>query len=247
MLTHARPSRSRACQRKPSRSGSNDWCPSQSIHLPPGARQIEPRTRNGLAGITTGWVGGSRDRCPSSQRAGRRVGDRSSRSFSNGAARAVRVDPPARHWCPDHRRRIGFWPPWCAHRRCDGPAWIRGHRSAGAGLTAASYNRMVVPMQVMPSADVSTACFGALADATRRDIVRRAIAGEEGVAELAGALPDELRGRAEARCDPRAGGAGHEAAHRAPQGRPDRTSTGFTSPGACSTSTRSCGAAESTA
>lgn len=28
--------------------------------------------------------------------------------------------------------------------------------------------------------------FGALADATRRDIVRRAIAGEEGVAELAG-------------------------------------------------------------
>jgi DNA-binding transcriptional ArsR family regulator len=28
--------------------------------------------------------------------------------------------------------------------------------------------------------------FGALADATRRDIVRRAMAGEEGVAELAG-------------------------------------------------------------
>ena len=31
--------------------------------------------------------------------------------------------------------------------------------------------------------------FGALADATRRDIVRRAIAGEEGVAELAGRFP----------------------------------------------------------
>jgi DNA-binding transcriptional ArsR family regulator len=31
--------------------------------------------------------------------------------------------------------------------------------------------------------------FGALADATRRDIVRRAIAGEEGVAELADHYP----------------------------------------------------------
>jgi DNA-binding transcriptional ArsR family regulator len=31
--------------------------------------------------------------------------------------------------------------------------------------------------------------FGALADATRRDIVRRAIAGEEGVAQLAGHYP----------------------------------------------------------
>ena len=31
--------------------------------------------------------------------------------------------------------------------------------------------------------------FGALADATRRDIVRRAIDGEEGVAELAGYYP----------------------------------------------------------
>ena len=31
--------------------------------------------------------------------------------------------------------------------------------------------------------------FGALADATRRDIVRRAIEGEEGVAELAGHYP----------------------------------------------------------
>src|SRR5215217_6272493 len=31
--------------------------------------------------------------------------------------------------------------------------------------------------------------YGALADATRRDIVRRAIGGEEGVAELAGHYP----------------------------------------------------------
>ena len=31
--------------------------------------------------------------------------------------------------------------------------------------------------------------FGALADATRRDILRRAIGGEEGVAELAGHYP----------------------------------------------------------
>ena len=31
--------------------------------------------------------------------------------------------------------------------------------------------------------------FGALADATRRDIVRRAIAGQEGVAEIAGHYP----------------------------------------------------------
>jgi DNA-binding transcriptional ArsR family regulator len=31
--------------------------------------------------------------------------------------------------------------------------------------------------------------FGALADATRRDIVRRALTGEEGVAELAGHYP----------------------------------------------------------
>ena len=38
-------------------------------------------------------------------------------------------------------------------------------------------------MQLLPNYD---AMFGALADATRRDIVRRAIDGAEGVAELAG-------------------------------------------------------------
>ena len=41
-------------------------------------------------------------------------------------------------------------------------------------------------MQLLPKYD---AMFGALADATRRDIVRRAIDGAEGVAELAGHYP----------------------------------------------------------
>ena len=42
---------------------------------------------------------------------------------------------------------------------------------------------MVVSMQIAPP-DFDR-LFGALADATRRDIVRRAIGGQEGVAELA--------------------------------------------------------------
>ena len=41
-------------------------------------------------------------------------------------------------------------------------------------------------MQLLPKYD---AMFGALADATRRDIVRRAIDAQEGVAELAGHYP----------------------------------------------------------
>jgi DNA-binding transcriptional ArsR family regulator len=45
---------------------------------------------------------------------------------------------------------------------------------------------MVVFMQTGMDTD---RIFGALADATRRDIVRRAIAGEEGVAELASHYP----------------------------------------------------------
>src|SRR6185503_14816731 len=36
------------------------------------------------------------------------------------------------------------------------------------------------------------------------------------------ALPDELRGRPEARRDPRAGGADHQGSDRAPQGRPSQ-------------------------
>src|SRR5688500_11931827 len=45
---------------------------------------------------------------------------------------------------------------------------------------------MVVSMQTTPDFD---RVFRALADSTRRDIVRRAIAGEEGVAELAAHYP----------------------------------------------------------
>jgi DNA-binding transcriptional ArsR family regulator len=46
---------------------------------------------------------------------------------------------------------------------------------------------MVVSVQIAPP-DFDR-MFGALADRTRRDIVRRAIDGEEGVAELAGHYP----------------------------------------------------------
>jgi DNA-binding transcriptional ArsR family regulator len=46
---------------------------------------------------------------------------------------------------------------------------------------------MVVSMQIAPP-DFDR-MFGALADRTRRDIVRRAIDGNEGVAELAGHFP----------------------------------------------------------
>jgi DNA-binding transcriptional ArsR family regulator len=45
---------------------------------------------------------------------------------------------------------------------------------------------MVVSMQIVPDHD---RIFGALGDATRRDIVRRAIEGQEGVAELAEHYP----------------------------------------------------------
>ena len=41
-------------------------------------------------------------------------------------------------------------------------------------------------MQLLPNYD---AMFGALADATRRDIVRRAIDGQEGIAEVASHYP----------------------------------------------------------
>jgi DNA-binding transcriptional ArsR family regulator len=48
------------------------------------------------------------------------------------------------------------------------------------------YNRMVVSMQPVLDHD---RIFGAMGDATRRDILRRAIDGEEGVAELASHYP----------------------------------------------------------
>ena len=54
-------------------------------------------------------------------------------------------------------------------------------------MTSVTYNRLVVGMQVAPPNFDSL--FSALADATRRDIVRRAIDGTEGVAELSSHYP----------------------------------------------------------
>ncbi len=53
-------------------------------------------------------------------------------------------------------------------------------------LTPLTYNHMVVSMQAASQPDL---IFAALADATRRDIVLRALSGTEGVAELAGHYP----------------------------------------------------------
>ena len=53
-------------------------------------------------------------------------------------------------------------------------------------LTPMTYNRMVVCMQTAFDPDL---VFAALADATRRDIVLRALGGREGVAELASHYP----------------------------------------------------------
>ena len=55
--------------------------------------------------------------------------------------------------------------------------------SDGTRLTTHGYNHTVVSMQVAPP-DFDR-MFGALADRTRRDIVRRAITAEEGIVELA--------------------------------------------------------------
>ena len=56
-----------------------------------------------------------------------------------------------------------------------------------AGLDIAQHTTVWL-YQCRPHLDFDRV-FGALADATRRDIVRRAIDGEEGVAELAGHYP----------------------------------------------------------
>ena len=53
-------------------------------------------------------------------------------------------------------------------------------------MTDLSYNHMVVWMETSFNADH---VFAALADATRRDIVLRALSGHEGVAEIAGHYP----------------------------------------------------------
>src|SRR5437660_5975441 len=62
----------------------------------------------------------------------------------------------------------------------------RGDQIVGL-LTQRCYNRMVVSVQIAPP-DFDR-MFGALADHTRRDIVRRAINAEEGVVELASHYP----------------------------------------------------------
>src|SRR5262245_27952251 len=71
-------------------------------------------------------------------------------------------------------------------RRARGP---RAHalRPLARGLTRRWYNYMVVPVQIAPP-DLDRV-FDALADRTRRDIVRRAISAEEGVLELASHYP----------------------------------------------------------
>ena len=69
---------------------------------------------------------------------------------------------------------------------CSLPYGIHILESIAACLTDGSYNRMVVLMQLAFNADQ---VFAALADATRRDVVLRALNGSEGVAELAGHYP----------------------------------------------------------
>ena len=74
---------------------------------------------------------------------------------------------------------------WCStstQRQRGGSATGAGPGPSPRALTRLTYNRMVVSMDAAFQADL---IFGALSDATRRDIVRRAVAGEEGVAELA--------------------------------------------------------------
>ena len=89
--------------------------------------------------------------------------------------------------------------------------------------------------------------FGALADATRRDIVRRAIDGEEGVAELAGHYPMSFAAVQKHVAILERAGLVTQGAHRAAQGRPHQPRAGCAWRAACWTSTRSCGAAGSTA
>ena len=62
----------------------------------------------------------------------------------------------------------------------------RGWPFRNRSLTGISYNRMVVSMTTTMDVD---RVFAALADATRRDIVLRALNGDAGVAELAAHYP----------------------------------------------------------
>ena len=89
--------------------------------------------------------------------------------------------------------------------------------------------------------------FGALADHTRRDIVRRAIDGEEGVAELASHYAMSFAAVQKHVAILERAGPGHQAAHRAPQGRPHQPRVAARWRAACWTDTRTCGASGSTA
>ena len=85
--------------------------------------------------------------------------------------------------------------------------------------------------------------FAALADATRRDIVRRAIDGEEGVAELAGHYPMSFAAvQKHVAVLERAGLVTKERTGRRKVVRTNIEGAAW-SRAACSTSTRSCGAA----
>ena len=88
--------------------------------------------------------------------------------------------------------------------------------------------------------------FAALADATRRDIVLRALGGDEGVAELAGHYPMSFAAvQKHVAVLERAGLVTKERTAVARSCAP--TSRGSAWRGACSTSTRRCGAAASSA
>jgi hypothetical protein len=65
--------------------------------------------------------------------------------------------------------------------------------------------------------------FGALADHTRRDIVRRAITAEEGIVELASHYPMSFAAVQKPHRHPRTSRPGHQGARRAPQGRPHQS------------------------
>jgi DNA-binding transcriptional ArsR family regulator len=109
---------------------------------------------------------------------------------------------------PSHRRELAgsnpkevSWNPSAASHLAGWPGdVVQFHgcrmalrRTAGASvsarrpLTRLQYNHMVVSVQIAPP-DFDR-LFGALADHTRRDIVRRAITAEEGVVELASHYP----------------------------------------------------------
>jgi DNA-binding transcriptional ArsR family regulator len=84
--------------------------------------------------------------------------------------------------------RTGLWDRSAHDRRAFRPSHHRRARVNGLrqGETALTYNQMVVPGLTDKAVDQ---LFHALADATRRDILRRSIRGELSVSRLADAYP----------------------------------------------------------